>query len=165
MIGTTGIGWLFSLAQEPRATNWGGVESFYKAVKTYDIGHDPIIIDSEVWGTLQSTAILPRQGDGFAFYHSTRAKFPKPDSYGRKPRISLMGELLQDIDDRDMTRIRVAVDPNVLVALRDHPIIRDDLTRHLFENCGIVKGAIATLYHADHSTWTQFVAEIGRHAK
>ena len=166
MCGTTGIGWLFSLAQDPDSTNWGSVESFYRAIDKCEIEDDQLIIDSPVWGTLQSKAIIPRQGDGFAFYHSTRAEFPPHDQFKRKPRISLMGELIDiEIAGRDMTRIRVAVDPEVLASLKDHPVIRDDATRQLFENCGIVKGAIATLYHADHSTWKQLVAEIGRHAQ
>lgn len=164
MIGTTSTAWLFSLAEDPNS-NWGAVDDFYASVDACNIEDDRIIIDSQVWGTLQSISVRPAAGDGFAFYHSTRAVFPPNDKFKRKPRISLIGELLEiQLDGRNMGRIRVAVDPDVLAALKRHPIVRDDSTRSLFEDCGIVRGAVATLYRADSATWKRLVGRIHRDA-
>jgi hypothetical protein len=162
MIGTTGTGWLFSLA---RGSNWGGVDDFYKAVAKSARRRRRIIVESDVWGTLRSLAATPVAGDGFAFYHSKRATFPSEDPFKRRPRISLMGELL-DIrhTGRDLEHIAVAIDPQVLRAMKVHPLVRDDTTQDLFESCGIVPGAVATLYYADHPTWAAFVASVEENA-
>src|SRR5574337_456037 len=93
MIGTTGQGWLYSLRDQPNSS-WGDIESFYSYVDDCEIVDGSIIIDSEVWGTLQASAPMPTKGDGFAFYHSTHARFPERDPFKRRPRISLMGKLL-----------------------------------------------------------------------
>jgi hypothetical protein len=74
-----------------------------------------------------------------------------------------MGELLDiKLAGRDLKRIRVAVDSKMLSALKSHPIVRDDSSKGLFESCGIVPGAVATLYHADYPTWSALVARIDR---
>jgi len=158
MIGTTGIGWLYSLAKDPES-NWGSVTDFYKSIDEFEIKNGKLIIVSKVWGKIQTKKYpMPNRGDGFAFYHSSSAVFPHLDRFKRKQRISLMGELL-DIkfrpDGRTLHSIRVAIDPDILEAFRKKPIIRDDLTRNLFEKCGIVQGAVASLYRADKPTWKE----------
>lgn len=164
MIGKTGAGWLYSLARHPKS-NWGAVEDFYAAVDECDKKRGRIIIDSDVWGNLHSLAAIPVAGDGFAFYHSQRAIFPPDDGFKRKPRISLMGELLDiKLAGRNVEHIRVAVDRRILRAFKAHPIIRDDPTRTFFEDCGIVSGPVASLYHADHRTWAALVACLGKNA-
>lgn len=157
MTGRTGEGWLFSLARDDNS-NWGEVEEFYDSIEERGVDENgTIIVDSRVWGTLQSTATLPKAGDGFAFYHSTRAGYPENDPFKRKPRISLMGELRDiEIEGRDLLRIVVSVDVAVLDALRAQPIIRDGSARPIFQDCGIVRGAVATLYRARASAWGQF---------
>lgn len=158
MFGSTGVGWLYSLANDP-PTNWGTVEGFYESVGS--AAQTEILIESEVWGRLRSMNTLPKRGDGLAFYHSTRAGFPKRDPYHRRPRISLMGELREiERDGRNIARLSVAVHPLVLREMKRRPIIRDDNTRHLFVHCGIVKGPPATMYFANAQIWQEFISMV-----
>lgn len=160
MFGSTGVGWLYSLANDP-SSSWGTVTGFYENLGRHGDVDGEIHIESDVWGILKNMETLPYIGDGFAFYHSTRAGFPENDRHRRRPRISLIGEL-RDIerDGRNISWISVAVDVRVFAEMRRHPIIRNDATRHLFENCGIVAGHPATMYSADAATWRQFVAMV-----
>lgn len=86
-------------------SKWGAVEAFFEDLETLDSG--PLIIDWEVWGRVQRSDQVLRPGDGFAFYHSSRAKFPKQDRFGRKPRMSLVGQLESSEQTRqDVSRIK-----------------------------------------------------------
>lgn len=158
MMGITGEGWLYSLAADPES-NWGEVESFYDCVEQCRDPDGDIRIDSRVWGNLQTAGANPIFGDGFAFYHSSRAGFPPGDPFRGKPRISLIGQLLDiALDGREVSHIVVAVDWDLYKRLRRNPIVRDDSTRHLFESCGIVQGAVATMYKANKPTWRDLTA-------
>jgi hypothetical protein len=122
-----------------------------------DDDDEEFTISSPVWGILRSTSVLPAPGDGFAFYHSKRALFPAGDVFGRKPRISLMGELLDiDLEGRNVLRIEVSIQATVFEALQSEPIVRDETTRYLFVDCGIVPGAVATMYPAPAGVWEHF---------
>ena len=135
-------GWLFSLAYH-EGSPAGDVDAFYDAIDSSRVGRDGFIkIEWQCWGRIRG-AEAPSAEDGFAFYHSSRARFPRPDQHRRVPRISLIGTLL-DVrsSGRDLDWIRVAVEPGVLVALRRHPILRDAATKPIFERAGLVPGAV-----------------------
>lgn len=163
MIGTTGEGWLYTLSSRPDSA-WGDVEQFHEdmqeCARQRRSEHDPIIVETNVWGKLKTTSVLPAPGDGFALYHSTRAGFPKGDKFGKKPRISAMGELLDyKHEGREVTWIKVAIEPDVLEFLESNPIIRDrgSSTGSLFEHC-IPPGFPASFYKVDSPTWNEFVS-------
>jgi len=82
MIGTTGKGWLCTMSDSPDSV-WGDVDQFYEDMEAYANDRknetDLIIVESQVWGKLKTAKVLPMPGDGFSFYHSTRAKFPTGD--------------------------------------------------------------------------------------
>jgi hypothetical protein len=159
MSGVTEVGWVFSLANN---SQWGEIEKFWKMVEEIRPDEDGrLVLAAGVWGTLQPGSPLPSEGDGFAFYHSSRALFPPLDEFKRKPRITLMGQLLDiGLDGRQMERICVSINPEIFHSLKHRPIVRDDRTRRLFEKCGIVAGRPSSLYYADRPTWAGLVAEI-----
>jgi hypothetical protein len=147
------VGWLYSLAKD---SNWGHVECFDAYLETKE---DPIIIDSKVWGRKRRSEFDPRPGDGFALYHSQRAEFAPGDPFQRKPRISVIGKLLDiESDGAELSWLKISVDPNDLRALTQHPIVRDDSTQEIFKRCEIVPGFPASLYRADHATWGEILA-------
>lgn len=101
------------------------------------------------------------KGQGIAFYHSTRARFPTRDPFKRKPRITLIGELLDvEIDDREVTCIEVAIDPTTLAVMAKRPIVRDGDMVEVFEECGIKQGAVATSSYAEPRLWKQILANL-----
>ena len=172
MFGTTGNGWLFSLSDDSDwgSSDWGSVDKFYRSIYG-DMRNSELdekgrfLVDHRVYGTRRSYEYEPVAGDGFAFYHSTRATFPKNDEFKRKARISLMGELVEmqfaADEPRKINRICVSVSQKALEQFPYYPIVRNDSTKNLFEDCGITKGPIATLYYAPKTVWEQFVEEVG----
>lgn len=101
-------------------------------------------------------------GDGIAFYHTIRAKFPPKDSHQRRPRISLIGTILDvEQNGQDVTNLRVQVLKSDGQAFRDHPVIRSEATEDLFRHSGMVRGAVASYYRVPAEVWSQFVA-LGR---
>jgi hypothetical protein len=168
MTSTGRQGWLFSLRDDQkfdgRQSNWGGILSFYadmaKVLNSADARNETPIVSSVVWGRILSD-FKPEKGDGFAFYHSYGALFPRKDEFGRKPRISAIGEVVDiRLDGRKLNRIKVAIDRQTLRLLRKTPIVRSDSTRHLFEQCGIVQGPVATLYRAPPSIWNKLTSMV-----
>ncbi|MCP4374186.1 MAG: hypothetical protein GY797_39695 [Deltaproteobacteria bacterium] len=153
----TTIGWIYSLASDPNS-DWGAIEDFYDSFESVKPKAGKVVIESDVWGTIRNLDILPNAGHGIAFYHNSNALFPDHDKYKRKPRISLIGELL-DINHtgRDLDYIKISFDPKVLTALKINPIVRDTTTKPIFEKCGMVQGSIATLYRADRSAWNDII--------
>ncbi|UUO06944.1 hypothetical protein M4951_01210 [Blastopirellula sp. J2-11] len=161
MLGTTGVGWLYSLANQGE-TNWGDIDSFYASmIEGLTDDGETLDIKSDVWGKIHRKGIRPSPGDGIAFYHSQRAGFPKGDHFKRKPRISLIGAIERiAFDEEDGQRVawlHFTASRNTLERLRRDPIIRDESTRHLFEACGNVAGAVATMYYADAETWRTII--------
>ena len=148
-------GWLFQLSNSEES-NWGSVDEFY--ANLWDEGSDPIEIESKVWGKLNSKDLLPRAGDGIAFYHTSRARFPSDDRFGKRPRISLIGTLLDVKTTGELRRIRVQISRGTFAAMRENPILLSDETRPLFEACGKVKGSIATCYEIPPAVWTKFLS-------
>jgi len=143
-----------------RSSDWGSVKTFCdyldhlcsrtKAADTFNI-------TSKVWGKLYRKSMKPVRGDGFAFYHATDAQFERPDPYGRRARISLIGEL-KDFrqEGQSVNRISVQIRRAEMEVLRNKPIIRDEKTRHLFLKCGMVPGPIATYFEVPPEVWARF---------
>lgn len=167
MIGTTGEGWLHSMRLDPDS-RWGGVEEFYECMEEYANERsevtDPIIVVSDVWGKIPKS--FPKPGDGFAFYHSSRAGFPKGDKFGRKPRISAMGTLLEFVhkgkhNGREWAWIKVSIEPDVLYFLKSNPIVRDrgSSIGDLFDKC-IPQGLFQSFYNADAHAWNEFASQL-----
>lgn len=155
---TAGSGWLMSLRDDP-SSNWGGVESFMRDVLKSKTPDGNYLLKSEVWGRANVKDMLPQKGHGIGFYHSTRAIFPARDRFGRKPRLTLVGELLAvEFDGREVVYIEAAINKHVLEVMSRHPIVRDESTSHLFEGCGIKPGPVATFYYAAPEHWMQLVA-------
>lgn len=151
-------GWLMSLREDP-LSNWGSVESFVRDVRGCPVQDGWYILESDVWGKMNVKEPLPQKGHGIGFYHSTRARFPERDRYGRKPRLTVIGGLLDvEIDGRDVTYIKAAIAKDVLEFMSKNPIVRDESTSNLFEGCGIKQGSVATFYYADPVQWKQIVA-------
>ena len=117
-----------------------------------------------MWGTLRSLREIPVPGDGFAFYHSTRAIFPDHDRFKRKARLSLMGE--------------TAAHPSPMVAMSNTSGLRllarylralEKLarwfgmkpTRTCSRRAVSFRALLHSLYHADHPTWATLVERAG----
>jgi len=67
-----------------RHSDWGTVEDFFddlKSTKRVRV----ISIDSDVWDNLQTEDLKLVPGDGFVFYHTRWAEFPRADPYHRLP--------------------------------------------------------------------------------
>ena len=153
-------GWLLSLRYDP-LSKWGGVESFMQDVLESRTPDGNYLLKSEVWGRTNVKDILPQKGNGIGFYHSTRAVFPAPDKFGRKPRLTLLGELLEvEVDGREVIYLEALINKDIMETMSRHPIIRDDSTSHLFEGCGIKPGPVATFYYAAPEYWKQIVASV-----
>lgn len=156
---TSNVGWIYSLSADPNSV-WGDVVDFYNDIDACPKRGGLIIVKSQVWGKMANKiTALPQRGDGFAFYHSWRAKFPAPYRFAGRPRISLVGTLETiQFSGREIQHIKVSVDPAVLAAMKLSPIVRDKPTIHIFEQARIVSGNHASLYHADSKTWKQITA-------
>ena len=156
----TQSGWLMSLRDDPES-NWGSVESFLEDIDESPTAKGRYILESEVWGRVGPKEVLPQKGHGIGFYHSTRARFPSPDKFGRKPRITLLGELLDvELDEKEVIYIKVAIEKEAFDYMKIHPIVRDGAMAHVFEECGIKQGSVATFYYAPPEQWKQFLAHI-----
>lgn len=155
-------GWLMSLRDEPQSI-WGSVESFMSDIKRSPVRDGRYILDSDVWGRVATKELLPQKGQGIAFYHSTRAKFPSPDEHGRKPRVSLVGELLDvEMEGKEVIHFKVAIDKDTLKYMAAHPIVRTAEMAPVFEERGIKQGSVATFYYAAPEQWKQLLARIER---
>lgn len=150
-------GWLMLLS-DSEDSEWGGIEEFYESVLANGGNRDVIELESEVWGKLNRSGLRPRPGDGIAFYHTSRAHFPKHDPFRRRPRISLLGELTEiEQDGQNIHFLKARIRRADLERLRESPIIRDDKTKHLFEQCGMVPGSVATFYEVPPDVWSEFL--------
>ena len=157
----TKSGWLMSLRDDPESA-WGSVEGFLEGLTDCPKRDGKYVMESQVWGRIGVKDLQPTRGHGIAFYHSTRARFPTRDPFNRKPRITLIGELLDiDIDGREVTRIEVAIDPKTLAFMKKHPIIRDGDMVEVFEQCGIRQGSVATFYFAEPRVWSRILKALG----
>lgn len=153
-------GWLMSLRDDP-LSNWGGVESLIRDVRGCPTHEGNYLMESDVWGRVNVREPLPQQGHGIGFYHSSRALFPSGDKHGRKPRLTLVGELLDvETDGREVTHIKVAIPADILELMAKRPLVRDESTSQLFEGCGIKQGSVATFYYADPDHWGRILALI-----
>lgn len=152
-------GWLMSLKYSEESS-WGSPEGLYEDIET-EGSKDTFDFDSEVWGKVYRKGNLPRAGDGIAFYHSQKAYFPSPDPYKRRPRISLIGEILDiQLDGNNVKWLKARIRRSDLDSLREKPIVRDETSEHLFSECRIVQGLVATFYEAPPEIWSQFLQEV-----
>lgn len=151
-------GWLMVLKHSDES-EWGDIEKFYKDIDSAMGLQSALDFGSGVWGKLHRKDLMPMPGDGIGFYHATRARFPKPDLYKRSARISLVGEILnieqngQKIDGFSVRILRTDFE-----SLRRRPILRNEKTEHLFQDCGMVQGVIATYFEVPPDTWAKFLA-------
>ena len=147
-------GWISSLKDDPNST-WGNVEDFYEDISSIEAQPDGrIIVNSQVWGRIRGSG-RPVPGDGFAFYHSSRAKFPPRDQFRRSPRISLVGELLEvRFSGEEIEMISVVVEPRVIPALQARPIVRNAKTKPLFER-SVPPGPPYSLYPVEPEDWSR----------
>jgi hypothetical protein len=150
-------GWVYSLSNSENSA-WGSPEGLFEAIEA--TGDDSVLqIESEVWGKLLRRGCDPQPGDGFAFYHSRRALFPKSDAHKRRPRISLVGTLQQiKRDGLNVKQIRVNIDPDVMNALRANPLVRDKRTEDFFRRCGLRPGPVASFYPVFAEDWQLLVS-------
>lgn len=147
-------GWLMSLTSD---SDWGIVDEFYDEFLSESDGREVFTVDAEVWGKLNRKEPVPAKGDGIGFYHSSRAQMPSPDPFGRKQRISLIGVIKGlSREGAQMSRLSVEIRRLDLERMRKAPIVRDQSTKHLFEQCGIGRGVPATFYYVPPEIWAQF---------
>ncbi len=164
---SSGLGWLYCIAQNP-SSNWGNIQSFYSDIEnteTYVKNDDKLItVDSQVWGKIKNPEQrLPAKGDGLAFYHSSRALCNPAGSKIPKPRVSLIGQLIDiQYEGSDISILKVEVQLSVLKALKSRPIERDEGTRDIFEECGIVSGIPYSLYQANNGAWDKLISLVNK---
>ena len=155
-------GWLMLLSYSDDS-NWGAVEQFYQDIDSEMESQSVLDLESDVWGKLHRKGLMPQPGDGIGFYHTTRARFTKPDTYKGRARISLIGELLNiEQDGQNITGLSARILRTDLESLRLRPIVRDENTEHLFQQCGMVQGSVATFYEVPPDTWAEFLARARR---
>ena len=151
-------GWLYALSEDPNSS-WGSIEGFFDDIEE-DAVTDPFVIDSDVWEKLSEHGLHPTKGDGFAFYHTTRAGFPQHDPHKQRPRISLIGRLQEiTIIDQRIEHIQVQIDRSTLDTMRDRPIVRNSCTEYLFQAC--MGGRTASLYEIPPQVWKTFTDFLG----
>jgi hypothetical protein len=155
---STKTGWLMALRDSDDSA-WGDVGGFYNDIRQGARRRNgQLIYQGDVWGKYLRKDHAPEPGDGIAFYHSTKAKFVRPDPYGRRPRISLIAEILDvRCGSQKVDWLKFAIDERLLEALSRYPIVKNESTDDLFFSCGIGTGAFATFYPADHRTWRQIL--------
>ena len=150
----TESGWIMSLRNE---STWGSVHGFLEDVRSSRKRGGMLILESDVYGTIQPADIRPMKGQGIGFYHSTRAVFDGIDTFPKKPRLTLIGEILDvRYTDRDLEYIKAEIDPSCLAAMETKPIMRAD-NIELFEAANMKQGVVATLYYAPPKVWKKFL--------
>ena len=152
--------WLMSLKQSPDS-NWGSPEGLLQDVEA-TLGDESVSdFQSKVWGRNNRPGMGPQPGDGLGFYHSTRALFPSPDPYRRRPRITLIAEIATvSQTGQEVTDLAVRVRRTDLDRMRENPLVRNDDTARLFNQC-ITSGAPATFYEVPPSVWHEFLSLAG----
>jgi 5-methylcytosine-specific restriction protein A len=151
--------WVFALSND-EDSHWRSVDDFFANIEESEAGASgPITLRSTVWGKTLRKDMRLQPGDGIAIYHTKRAQFRKPDPYGRRPRISLIGEITrvkqqgQHVSYLEMRFRREDVERS----MRSRPLIRDARTEPLFLSSGMGKGAVATFYEIPSLTWGKMV--------
>jgi hypothetical protein len=154
-------GWLFSLKDDPDS-DWGSVDSFYESMLEDLDGDSEGEFESDVWGKVLDADSRLQPGDGIAFYHSSRARFPMRDKHRRRPRISLIAELLEvDQEGREVGRIAYRVVRSTLDRFEDSPIVWTSQTDHIFRATGLGAGPIATFYPLSPTSWAEIESIAG----
>lgn len=154
-------GWIMVLSNTEESS-WGSVEDFYESLTENPIRGGMICVESDVWGRLQKKDHQPRPGDGIAFYHSQRARFPKGDAYGRKPRVSAIGTIRKlGREGQDVDWLSAHIPLKSLLRLSCSPVVRQGANGALFEKCGMVQGAVATFFEVPAGVWGQLKSLAG----
>lgn len=161
IIGRTDIGWFVSCADK-EWSEWGHVEGFCHRLRSGSkIESGWLYYPADVeWERIHPAGQLPDTGDGIAFYHSTRAFYPKGDRFKRQPRVSAVGELASVVVEGGHVReIVVKLNPHLLDLMEEQPIVREgQRERQLFEDCGILSGVAYSCYRADKAAWRRLMA-------
>lgn len=149
-------GWMMSLRDEAEST-WGDVDSFYN----YFAGTAGFA--SDVWGKYVGREMPPESGEGIAFYHNSRAAFPKNDLFKRRPRISLVGFLRKvECAGREVNRIEGDHYEDILDALQKRPLLREPRSIHIFEAARMVQGNVATFYWVPPDAWRNLLGLLSK---
>ncbi|MGA2263631.1 MAG: HNH endonuclease [Acidobacteriota bacterium] len=151
--------WIMSLKDDPESM-WGDIEQFYKEMKP-PRGKGVYQVGGEVWGKTLRRDCKLSPGDGIAFYHSTKARFPKGDQLDRRQRISLIGEIAKvEQRNQQVSFLTARVRSRDLEALITTPIIRNEATEPLFRAAGMNPHAVATFYRVPREIWRQLIGMI-----
>jgi 5-methylcytosine-specific restriction endonuclease McrA len=148
-------GWLFALRDSP-GSDWGSVEKFYDSIlRDFDANPDGRF-ESGVRGNALGADSRLEAGDGIAFYHSRRARFPARDRHQRRQRISLIAELIDvEQEGREVVWIEYRVRRSILERFRASPLVWTPETDHIFRSTGIGSGPIATFYPLSAAIWSE----------
>ena len=152
----TKCGWVFALSDR---SAWGAPHELIDDLGIRNMRKDVKEVEATAWGRIpKDKSIL--LGEGIAFYHTKRAHYGPTDPYKKKPRITMVGVIkeFEIIDpDEPSYRLLLSFEKEVVNHLIDHPIIRNDETRNMFKNCGMVQGSIRTWYQAPPNAWAEIV--------
>jgi hypothetical protein len=150
-------GWLFALSNAANS-NWKSVDDFFARLED-SVDDDGASLISKFRGKTLRKGMSLRPGDGIALYHTTRAAFPKPDPYKRRPRVSLIGEVLHvKQDGQHVTDLEMRFARDDIWHMRTRPVVRNANTEHIFRASGMVDGAIATFYPVPPGAWRRLVS-------
>lgn len=150
-------GWLFALSDNADS-DWGSIDRFYESFMA-DASSEVFVVESEVWGKTLRKGMRLAAGDGIAFYHTRRAGFPPRDPFGRRPRISLIGTIIDvEQEGQNVTFLSVEVRADDLRALQVRPLVRTEQTERLFRRSGMIPGAVATFYRIPADVWSKIIA-------
>jgi hypothetical protein len=147
-------GWIMALSYSPDSA-WGDVEEFYENVAS-PRRQDSWKIESDVWGKTLRKDWKLAAGDGIAFYHTKRARFPRGDRGKRQARISLIGDILKvSQEGQQVSHLATRIRASDFAVLRTNPILRENSTEHLFQSAGMIQGTVATYYLIPSDSWAE----------
>lgn len=148
--------WIMALSDSPDSA-WGDIEEFYDNVRP-PRRKDVWIVESDVWGKTLRKDWKLGAGDGIAFYHTKRARFPSGDPGKRLARISLIGEIQRvSQEGQQVSHLATAIRQSDFDSLRTNPILRGGSTEHLFRSAGMILGTVATFYLIPPESWREIL--------
>ena len=159
MVSATQRGWIMALSYS-EDSRWGDVEEFYENVKA-PRGKGSWTISSDVWGKALRKNWMLAAGDGIAFYHTKKARFPRGDAGGRQARISLIGQITKvSQEGQAVSYLSTKIHARDYDQSRRNPLIRTDATQHLFHAAGMIPGTVATFYLIPPAAWAEILQRV-----
>ncbi len=157
-------GWIMLVRDTP-TSNWGGIEDFYEELEESLDASGLGSIEFKVRGRTAGSKAKISPGDGIAFYHSKKSRFPLPDTLGGRQRVSLVGDIV-DVKQQGETVewLSVRFRADVFRALRRGPIPRDESTEFIFSDSGMERGGAGSFFASPPATWTK-MEERSSHTK